>query len=243
MRFTKSVLTLLAVAALSSCTNTYHGARENVKDNFRWLHGKPSHMAKHWGPAPTGYSGQNIHNVMLLKPADKYLPTWHTWHIYNKPLPPGADGVVVVESTRTYTVTDPGTDTGVGYPQQGYGQVVQEIYFSHGSSRIGSNDRAQLQQFADSIKGSENAVALTVVGHASTRVDGVTDPIRRKEINFEMAQKRANAVTGILKQSGVTPAWIEAISRGDEEPNMNPGDKSQEAADRRAELYMNGQQQ
>ncbi len=235
MRFTKPVLMLLALTLASGCTNTYHGAKRNLEDNANWLHGEPSHMAKHWGHVPTGYAGQNIENVQLIKPYPKYLPL-SKWRKLDTPLPPGADGVVVVESTGVYT------DAGAGYPTQpqNFGQLTQEIYFAHGSSKISKADRARLADFARSIQGTQNDVAMTVVGHASTRVDGVTDPVRRKEINFEMAQKRANAVTSELQKAGVTPAWIEAISRGDEEPNLNPGDKSQEAADRRSEVYMNG---
>ena len=107
MRFTKPVLMFLALALASGCTNTYHGAQRNLEDNANWLHGEPSHMAKHWGPVPTGYAGQNAENIRLIKPYPKYLPL-SKWR--ERPLPPGMDGVVVVESTGVYT------DAGAGYP-------------------------------------------------------------------------------------------------------------------------------
>jgi outer membrane protein OmpA-like peptidoglycan-associated protein len=57
-------------------------------------------------------------------------------------------------------------------------------------------------------------------------------------INFKMAQKRANAVTSELIRAGVTPDWVVASSAGDEQPNPHRHGKTQEAADRRAEVYL-----
>ena len=57
-------------------------------------------------------------------------------------------------------------------------------------------------------------------------------------INFVMAQKRANAVTRELHQDGLAPDWVMASSRGDEVPNPNPGNRTQEAADRRGDVYV-----
>ena len=226
MRITKLVVTLSALLIMAGCTNTYRGAVYNVRDNFHWLKGEPSDMEKKWGPVPTGYAGQNPHPP-ILKPKPRDL-VWNEVGTYDSAPPPigSEQGNVTV-----YPV-----DGDSGYPQEtvyvDYGQLIQQLYFEHGSSLIGSADKSALVAFGKSIKNSQNNVALTVVGHASMRVDGVQDPVRRKTVNFEMAQKRANAVTMALRKAGVTPGWIEAISRGDDDATGN------ETSDRRADLYM-----
>ena len=103
------------------------------------------------------------------------------------------------------------------------------------SAAIGAADKKELHDIA-----KQNIQSVTVVGHASRRVDGVTDPVRRKMINFQMAQKRADAVVRELKKAGANPSWVQAVSQGDDTPNPDPGAMSQEDADRRAEVYVDG---
>ncbi len=123
------------------------------------------------------------------------------------------------------------------------GDMVEQIFFDHGSSRIGKIDRNNLRELAESLAAKGGTYDLTVVGHASQRVDGVTDPLRKKMINFEMALKRATAVAAELRKAGVKHDWVKSMSKGEEEPNPAPGDKGQEAADRRAEVYMDNESQ
>jgi len=56
----------------------------------------------------------------------------------------------------------------------------------------------------------------------------------------KMAQKRADAVTLELHKAGARPAWVQAISKGDEEPNPTPGNMRQNDADRRVDVYVDG---
>ena len=123
---------------------------------------------------------------------------------------------------------------------QNYGDIVQRLYFGHGSAAIAASDRRQLKEIASGLKRSTTDISVTVVGHASKRVDGVADPVKRKMVNFEMAQKRSNAVTTELGKAGVRPDWVRTVSMGDDVPNPDPGSKSQEEADRRVELYVAG---
>lgn len=113
-----------------------------------------------------------------------------------------------------------------------YGQMIEKFYFAHGSSSLTPKNMKKLNTAAKEIKSEDEKVNLTVVGHASKRVDGVSDPVRRQMINLEMAQKRANAVVSALKKSGVKPSWIETVSKGDEMATGN------ESTDRRVDLYM-----
>ena len=121
-------------------------------------------------------------------------------------------------------------------PSSWYGNMQQRIYFGHGSATVNAADRTRLNGWAGGITGDN--VAITVVGHASKRVDGVTDPVTRKMINLKMAQKRANAVTAELKKAGVNPGWVQTVSKGEEEPAQVLDGKRQEDADRRAEIFV-----
>jgi len=120
----------------------------------------------------------------------------------------------------------------------GGGEMVQQVYFAHGSASISRIDHKNLHELAQSLVHNASDYKLDVVGHASKRVNGVRDPIERRMINFKIAQRRANAVANELLQAGVTPGWIVASSAGDGEPNPHRAGKSQEAADRRAEVFL-----
>lgn len=140
--------------------------------------------------------------------------------------------------TYTYTSSPYVGGSASGPSYDFYGQLVQVLYFQHGSSAISKADKAGLKQLASGVNRTVGDVSVTVVGHASKRVDGVSDPIGKKMINFEMAQKRADAVTRELKKSGVNPSWVRTVSKGDDAPNPAPGTRTQEEADRRAEIFM-----
>ena len=119
------------------------------------------------------------------------------------------------------------------------GEMVQEIFFEHGSAKISRIDSKKLRELTKSLVHIVKHYKLSIIGHASTRIDHVTDPVRKKIINLKMAQKRADAVKRELHKTGVKPDWILVTSKGDREPNQNPGNRSQEAADRRVEIYIN----
>lgn len=118
-----------------------------------------------------------------------------------------------------------------------YGPPEAQVFFAHGSAIVKKSDKAKLKKVATRAKKKKN-VEVTVVGHASKRVDGVRDPVERSMINLAMAQKRADAVMKELTRAGLSPGWVRAVSKGDEEPNPDPRDMPQEVADRRAEVYM-----
>lgn len=251
MRVSKHLLALSAVALLGACTNTGQGFKGDLKDFAHWVNGKPSHMEKKLGKIPTGYAGQN---KRVLKPQAE--PTmvaaadtgpaqqWNDLGAYDSGMPPVGEDYN--QSVTVYPVDGQPRymNDGAYYEDQpmydAQGSLVQQVYFKHGSSKLSKSDRESLKSFGRSLN-NDGSVGLTVVGHASQRVSGVSDPSRKSAINFEMAQKRANAVTMTLKDAGVNPGWVETVSRGDQEPNANPGSMGQEAADRRAEVYLHEQ--
>jgi outer membrane protein OmpA-like peptidoglycan-associated protein len=118
------------------------------------------------------------------------------------------------------------------------GDLAQQIFFAHGSAQIGKMDNKNLRELAQSLIHQGGDYRLDIIGHASRRVNGATSPMEKKMINFRMAQKRANAVADKLLKAGVAPDWIIATSLGDEQPNTHRHGKSQEAADRRSEVFL-----
>lgn len=118
------------------------------------------------------------------------------------------------------------------------GDLAQQIFFAYGSAKINRMDDRNLRELAQSLIHQGGDYKLDIIGHASKRVNGVRSPIEKKMINFKMAQKRANAVADKLLKAGAAPDWITSTSLGDEQPNKHRDGKSQEAADRRAEVYL-----
>ena len=119
------------------------------------------------------------------------------------------------------------------------GEMIQQVFFPYGSAGVGGIDRKNLRELAQSLARNGAPYKLDVVGHASKPVNNVRDPIQREMINFKMAQKRADAVTSVLVKAGATPQWVVSTSLGDKQPNPHRDGKSRDAADRRAEVYLN----
>ena len=262
-------LALLGIFALTACTNTIEGVKKDTTDISDWAHNKPSKFGDAIGSAPTGYgekpqteaSGESYSGTEVSQPASNRAPyvddqgeVWHHISNYNAGQPslpsegfsPGASAapppsvVKYSPSVDVYPVNKdmtPYADVGDGSGPTPSGEMIKQVFFPYGSAAIGSVDRQELREMAQSLNGSE--YRLDVVGHASKRVDHVRDPARRELINFKMAQKRANAVVTVLRKSGVSPEWVVASSAGDNQPNLHRNGKSQEAADRRAEIFLN----
>jgi len=231
-----SALTLsLAASLLLSACNTMHGLKSDAEDNADWINNKPSHLERSWGKAPHGYEGQHAARDAEINPPPHGLDA--KWKREEK-----AKAMKAQESMTTTDTTVTTTTINDGVPPamegENYGQLNQQLFFSHGSAQIDQADKQRLVTFGQSVK-NQGGTGITVVGHASTRVNTTNDPTLRHEINSEMAQKRANAVTGVLKKSGVEAGMVTSVSQGDEVPNANPGDRDQESADRRVEIFTN----
>jgi outer membrane protein OmpA-like peptidoglycan-associated protein len=239
MHLPRFVAAVSALLLLAGCTNTYHGLHDDYKDYERWAHNQPSRLNDSFGKIPRGYGGQNAEGVALLKPdgmgkvgASKY--DWHESGDAPAITSPGPNVYTPYQANDSVTVYP--IDGGPAQPLGG-GTMEQQIFFRHGSARITPGERRYIGSVAESVR--ESNTGVTVVGHASTRVDGTSDPYRRKEINYNMGQKRADAVSGVLTDAGVDPGRVTAVTKGDDEPNPNPGSRSQEAADRRVDIYTN----
>jgi outer membrane protein OmpA-like peptidoglycan-associated protein len=197
-----------------------------------------------WNAAamPKGYSGQNSSN--LLKPAD--VGGWHYVSNYDadanalslQPQDTGESVIVDPQASPEYTDMQP-IEPQLDLATSDYGRIVQQLFFAHGSARIGQSDRKAISKIVLDFKAAGSTTpALTLVGRASARVDGVTDPLRRRQINLEMSNKRAVAVANAFKKAGVAPTWIETVSVGDQDAVLG-ATPEQEAKDRRVDIYVN----
>lgn len=121
----------------------------------------------------------------------------------------------------------------------GYSDIPREtIFFNHGSARLGSGDKTALKNLANEVTG-DSVYMVQVIGHASNRVAPGIDPVKQSSINLQMSMLRAQAVATQLYKDGLEPELVEAAGRGDTQPNHNPpGGMSQEAANRRVEVFV-----
>jgi outer membrane protein OmpA-like peptidoglycan-associated protein len=216
MRISRFSFAVAATLLLSAC-GSVHDDPAKHNDLSNWMNSRPSKIEESavW-KLPHGYAGHN-QNLREIRSADG---TVSVFPVDDAP----QTAVMVDDATMLAPVTD----------MSHFGNLAQTVYFEHGMALISTSDRGALKAMANNLA---DGVSVSIVGHASTRVNTTDDPIRKKTINFEIAQKRANAVTKVLQSAGVNPSMVTAMSKGDEEPNQMPGTRDQEAADRRVEVY------
>ncbi len=100
----------------------------------------------------------------------------------------------------------------VGIVNNGDNLVVtlpQDILFATNSSNVSGASRADLNTLASSINRYPNTT-VNVIGH--------TDNVGSAAFNFDLSQRRAQSVTSVLINSGVTPSRIRSIGRGEDAP-------------------------
>jgi outer membrane protein OmpA-like peptidoglycan-associated protein len=117
--------------------------------------------------------------------------------------------------------------------------MVDQVFFGDGSAHLGKADRARLVALAQGAQkngATGRPAVLTVVGFASARV---RHGKHGEQINDAIAAKRAEAVASVLIGAGLGADTVKTIAKGVDGHNPNPGKRSQEAADRRVEVYMN----
>jgi outer membrane protein OmpA-like peptidoglycan-associated protein len=112
---------------------------------------------------------------------------------------------------------------------------VAVIYYAYGSKRLSDSDRAVLAQVAAQQRA--NGAVVRVVGHASTRVDS-DDPVKTKIANFSIAYDRAQVVASELIRLGVPANRVHVVSASDTQPAYSEATKRGEAANRRADIYL-----
>lgn len=113
----------------------------------------------------------------------------------------------------------------------GYRPGNSQIFFKHGSFRLGSGDERVLAEVAEQAKFSP-VDRISIEGHASRRAE-TGDPVMDRVVNLKMSMDRTYAVSRSLMQKGVPAEKIKAISWGDtHQPENMPEDQA-----RRVDIY------
>lgn len=121
---------------------------------------------------------------------------------------------------------------GVGIVNNGENLTVtlpQDILFATNSTQVSGASQNNLRILANSINQYPNTT-VNVIGH--------TDNVGNASFNFDLSQRRAQAVTSVLIGSGVAPSRIRSIGRGEDAPvasNLNEAGRSQ---NRRVEIVI-----
>jgi len=125
------------------------------------------------------------------------------------------------------------TSTGRSSAHVGSGYTPSQIFFKHGSSRLGGGDKQVLRQVADQAKFAP-VDRVRIEGHASART-GVADPVESKIVNLKESMNRAFNVSSQLMRDGVPAEKIQTTVWGD---TQNSGE---EAYNRRVDIITGGQ--
>ncbi|MEM6812517.1 MAG: OmpA family protein [Pseudomonadota bacterium] len=120
---------------------------------------------------------------------------------------------------------------GQSQPVFGTSQADESIFFKHGSSRLGSNDRQKISQFADQAKFAP-VNKVTVEGYASRPTQVGSDSVKAHVLNLKESMNRSFAVSKSLIQSGLPQEKIKTVSYGSKRAT---GDDD---FDRRVDLIM-----
>lgn len=119
-------------------------------------------------------------------------------------------------------------------PSVGTGYTPSQIFFKHGSARLGNGDQQILRQVADQAKFSP-VERVSIEGHASSRT-GVSDPVEAKIVNLKESMNRAFSVSSQLMRNGVPAEKIKTTVWGD---TKNEG--GSEDHNRRVDIITGGQ--
>lgn len=144
------------------------------------------------------------------------------------PMPPSERNQVAL---RAPPIADAGTFVGA----RGPGAPAATVLFDNNSSRLSGDDLRLLENIVNMKKG--RAGVLRVVGHASSRTKDL-DPVRHRLINFRLSLARANAVAAALVKMGIPAKDVAVEARADNEPVYHEVMPAGEAANRRAEIYL-----
>ena len=121
----------------------------------------------------------------------------------------------------------------VGYTQNAYGnnQVAGQIFFKHGSSRLGSGDMRKISNLAEQAKFAP-VNYVTVEGFASRPTNAGSHSTQAHIINLRQSMKRSEKVSKALVHKGVPGEKIKTVSWGSSKAT---GDN---ARDRRVDVVM-----
>ena len=112
------------------------------------------------------------------------------------------------------------------------------IYFGHGSARLSRQDTEVLRQVVAAQK--EFGGIVRVVGHASSRTK-TNDVMNHKIANYETSLARARSVADELVRLGIPSQNVLFEAVADSQPDYSEATTMGEAANRRANIYIDYQ--
>lgn len=113
----------------------------------------------------------------------------------------------------------------------GSGMAKNTYYFGYDSYDLAEEDINALSQHANQIAANQNA---------HVRIEGHTDERGSREYNIALGERRAKAVTHVLKLKGVPDNKISIVSYGKEKPANVGHDESAWSLNRRSTVVYEG---
>ncbi len=114
---------------------------------------------------------------------------------------------------------------------------VARITFPHGSTTINGGDLNEIKKVVNLFY-ENKAKKIVIVGHASSRTNYDMDLTKHALINFNISLERATTVMKELSLIGLNSEKIELVAMSDSEPLYPEIMPSLEAANRRAEIFI-----
>jgi outer membrane protein OmpA-like peptidoglycan-associated protein len=112
--------------------------------------------------------------------------------------------------------------------------VVRDLHFAFDSSKIDAQDKDKLDTIATRLKGEAASTELNIGGH--------TDSIGTDAYNQKLSERRANAVSNYLIDSGVPASSIKSVvGYGESQPVADNKTKEGRAENRRVEIKITRQ--
>lgn len=103
------------------------------------------------------------------------------------------------------------------------------LYFETGGTGVAADSQAALDALFAEVA-SRKAVEVQITGH--------TDRVGQAANNDQLSLERAQAVRGMLMQSGLQSSFIRAVGRGEREPLVPTPDEQPEPRNRRVEVIV-----
>lgn len=107
--------------------------------------------------------------------------------------------------------------------------LPQDILFATNSTTVSGASQSSLATLAASINRFPDTT-VNVIGHTDNVGDGA--------FNFDLSQRRAQSVTSVLMNAGVSPARIRSIGRGEDAPVASNQTAQGRQQNRRVEIII-----
>ena len=114
---------------------------------------------------------------------------------------------------------------------------VARITFTHGSSRLTNEDLSKIKKVANLFYENEGK-KIVIVGHASSRTNYDMDLTKHALVNFNISLERARKVMREFSTIGLNSQKIELVAMSDAKPLYAEIMPRLEAANRRAEIFI-----